>query len=198
MLARLERDTAAHHAAAEADLFTVLDEPTFARYRCFLAAVYQFEYAVEARLVCVDALPIRFVTSLLKSGALCTDLLALGIDAAVHDVFARRFDAPRFADAHDALGWLYVVQRNTLQHASLFRALAPRLRSPLQSAAHYLTFHARNVHERWHELGAVLDRAAATPEHANRIAGAADAAFIAQHRWYGVQRVVAPVTTQLA
>jgi len=184
MLARLERDTAAHHAAAEADLFAVLDDPTFAGYRRFLAAVYQFEYAVEARLVCVEALPIRFVMSLLKSGALCADLHALGIDAAAHDVFARPLELPRFADGHEALGWLYVVQRNTLHHASLYRALAPRLRSPMQSAARYLTFLARNVHERWHELGGLLDRAAATPQLALRMCEAADAAFTAQHRCY--------------
>ena len=189
MLARLERDTAAHHAAAEADLFQILDEPTFARYRRFLAVVYQFEYAVEARIVCVEALPIRFVMSLLKSGVLYNDLLALGIDASA---FGRKLEPPRFRDALDALGWLYVVQRNTLHHGALYRALAPHLRSPLQTAAHYLTFHTGDVHRRWRELGALLGRAASTPERAAQLVAAADAAFERQHRWYREAR------TQLA
>lgn len=194
MLPRLERATAEHHAAAEADLFRVLDEPTSTSYRRFLATAYQFQYAVESRLVLVPELALRFVTTRLLSGALGSDLLALGADATVTDVFSRRLDVPRrFEGPYDALGWIYVLQRNTLHHGALFRALAPRLRGALHIASRYLTAHANDVHQRWHQLGAVLDEVATAPERADQIVDAAHEAFGYQHLWYSEVLAPAPM-----
>jgi heme oxygenase len=192
MLVRLERDTRAHHAPAEADLYRALDEPTAAGYRRFLATVYRFEYAVEAQLVGVEDLPLDFVAAQLRTGELCHDLLAIGSDVRVHETFARECEPPRLASAADAFGWMYVLQRNTLHHGALFRALAPHLRSVLQRASRYLTAYANDVHQRWHALGVHLDRAATTPERAHRILAAAHDAFAAQHRWYNPEPARCP------
>ena len=182
MLARLERETREHHAKAEADLYRVLDEPTLDGYRRWLATIYHFEYAVEAALVHVPDLPLRFVATRLRSGALGDDLLALGTSAATMPVLGRPAAPPRLASAPEALGWIYVIQRNTLHHAAVFRALAPRLRASLHGASRYLTAFATNVHQRWRELGAHLDHGASTPARGQLIALAAHDAFACQHR----------------
>lgn len=184
MLARLEHDTREHHAAAEDDRFSVLDDATVAGYRRFLATIYHFEYAVESQLVVAEDLPIRFVLANLRTGALGDDLLALGSESSVTNMFARRIDRPRFRDALEGFGWMYVVQRNTLQNGALLRALAPHLRGRMQIASRYLTANANNVHGLWHELGARLDVAAATPERGTQIVDAARRAFERQHAWF--------------
>lgn len=181
MLARLDRETGDLHAAAEADRFSVLDEPTLAGYRRFLATIYRFEYAVEAKLVSIEELPVRWLAENLRSGLLCKDLLALGDDSTVRSVHARGADRPRFRDGLHAFGWVYALQRNTLQHGDLFRALAPRLRGALQLASRYLTAGSNNIYGRWYELGARLDAAASTHERASTIVAAAREAFERQH-----------------
>lgn len=184
MLARLDYETRDLHAAADADRFSVLDDPTLAGYRRFLATIYHFEYAVEAKLVLDPDLPIRYVVENLRSGLLGEDLLALGSDRAVMSIFARPIDRPRFRDGLHASGWMYVLWRNTLHHVALYRALAPRLRGPLQLASRYLTAGANDVYGRWHRLGAHLDAMAVTPERANLVVAAAREAFERQHAWF--------------
>ena len=181
MLARLDRETGDLHAAAEADRFSVLDEPTLAGYRRFLATIYRFEYAVEAKLVSVEELPVRWLAENLRTALLGKDLLALGDDTTMRNILARPLDRPRFRDGLHAFGWVYVLQRNTLHHGDVFRALAPRLRGALQLASRYLTAGSNNIYGRWYELGARLDAAASTPEHAKTIVAAAREAFERQH-----------------
>src|ERR1051325_7440884 len=131
MLARLDDETRDHHAAAEADRFRVLDDPTPSGYRWFLATVFRFEYAVEAKLVYVEELPLRLLGETLRTGMLGDDMLAVGIDERAREILARPLDLPRFRDGLHALGWLYALQRNTLHHGALYRALAPRMRGSL-------------------------------------------------------------------
>ena len=184
MLARLERDTYAHHADAAADRCAVFDDATRDGYRRFLAAIYHFEYAFESQLVSVAELPIRFVATRLRSGLLADDLCALGVNAGAALVLARPLEPPKLTSTPEALGWMYAVQRNTLGHADLVRALAPRLRGLLGPASRYLTAYAPNVYQRWAELGAELDRIASQPAVADRIIAAAHDAFARQHAWY--------------
>jgi heme oxygenase len=184
MLDRLELETRTHHSSAEADLFRVLDNPAPATYRHFLAAVYHFEYAIESRLAEMPELPLRFVASSMKTGRLGDDLLALGVDGSVLELLARPVELAGVWTSCEAFGWLYVVQRNTLQHAALYRALAPRLRVLLRTASRYLTAHVSDVHERWHQLGTHLQFVARCPDDARQIISAAHAAFEQQHRWY--------------
>ena len=183
-LARLERETREHHESAESDIYRVLDDPTPAGYRRFIATTYHFEAAVEARLIHIADLQPRFLVTRLRSDLLSADLRALGIDHAVIKIFASTIDLPRLSEVEDALGWIYVLQRNTLHQAALYRVLAPRLRASLQVASRYLTAYAGNVHERWHELGAHLDRVAITQDRVQRLVTAAHDAFSRQHRWY--------------
>jgi heme oxygenase len=184
ILATLDRETAEHHANANADLFTVLDDPTVSGYQRFLSAVFQFEYAVEDQLARNEALPIQFVAARLKTGRLGDDLLALGLPYTANPLFNRPVHVPRFRDGYDALAWIYVLQHNTLRHMQLYRVLAPRLRTVLQSASRYLTTHASDVYQRWHELGDYLDRVVCTPDKVQQLVEVARDAFRIQHSWY--------------
>jgi heme oxygenase len=183
-LAALETATASLHADAEADVFRVLDDATGPGYRQFLSSVFHFEYPVELQLTRVHSLPLRFVSTRLKTGRLGDDLLALGPPSVIDPLLAQPLAPPTFRDGHDALAWLYVVQRNTLHHTELYRALAPRLRTTLQTASRYLTTHASDVYKCWHELGAYLDRVAGAPEPLAQIIEVARDAFRNQHAWY--------------
>lgn len=184
MLARLERETRDQHARAEADRYRVLDMPTVAGYRRFLAAIYHFEYAFEAALVRVPDLSVHFVHRHLRSGKLCGDLLALGDDAVVVELFGRELVPPSFTTPAEALAWLYAIERNTLHHETLYRALVPRIRSALQTSSRYLAAFFGVVHKRWHELAAELERAAVSPEVESQMIEAAHDAFDAQRGWY--------------
>jgi heme oxygenase len=184
VLERLERETREHHADAEADLFRVLDDATPAMYHRLLATIDRFEYAVESELVRTQQLPFGFVAARIKTGRLAEDLLALGDDPVVAALFAIPLEPVRFRDAYDALAWMYVVERNTLHHLSLYRALVPRLRTTLRIAATYLTSHATDVHARWFELGAYLDEVVDSPDTAAAIVEVASEAFMRQHAWH--------------
>jgi heme oxygenase len=192
-LARLEYETRAHHPAAEADRFRVLDDPTPLAYQRFLASVFQFEYAIECKLVYVAELPLRFVSTCLRTGLLGKDLLALGDYAPVLSIFARPVERARFRNVFEALGWMYVMHRNMLHDGALYRALVPRLRPTLQTASRYLTAHVNDAYSRWHDLGALLDAAATTAERANEIAEAACCAFERQHAWFDEVRTAPTV-----
>jgi len=184
VLPTLERETSALHADAEADLFRILDDPTTAAYGRFLTRVFHFEAEAESQLLRVEGLPCELVAARLKTNRLAADLLALEPACYVRTILARPLELPPLRDPRDALGWLYVLERNTLRHLDLFRALAPRLRATLQIASRYLTTHSRDVYQRWHELGACLDRYAYDEHELTRIVDAATDAFDRQHRWY--------------
>ncbi len=182
VLDRLERDTRMHHATAEADRFGVLGDPKPAMLRRWLAAVYHFEYAVEAQLFAVDGLPTALLATRVDSGRLADDLIALGLDGGARELLAQPLALPPLAKRASALGWLYVVQRNRLCHAAVHRALVPHLAPVLRRASRYLTAHAHDVHARWHELATYLDRHVAAHEEPELVA-AAHEAFARQHLW---------------
>ncbi len=195
MLAVLERETAVHHADAEADLFRILDDPRPSAFARFLAAIYQFEHAVEARVARVEGVSLRFAMERTKTGRLEEDLLALGIGRGSCDAVAGRPQLPRLSTVPETLGWLYVVERNTLHHGALYRALAPRLRDTLRIAGRYLTTYRCNVYERWTDLGAYIDRATTSPDIVQEVIAAADEAFACQRLWF--HDVLAPVATRM-
>ncbi|MGE5184396.1 MAG: hypothetical protein ACM31C_20140 [Acidobacteriota bacterium] len=182
VLDRLERDTRAHHATAEGDRFGVLDEPTPATLRRWLAAIYHFEYAVEAQLFAAGGLSTALLATRVASGRLADDLLALGLDGGIRELLAQPVVVPSLATRASGLGWLYVLERNRLCHAAVHRALVPHLAPVLRRASRYLTAHARDVHARWHELATYLDRAVSTHEEPELFA-AAHEAFARQHLW---------------
>jgi heme oxygenase len=181
MLGRLDEETRSHHAAADDDRLRLLDVCDVARYRDELARIYGFEAPIEAGFMMTPelgaAVDLRDRTRL---RLLKYDLHALGVAETAR---LPRCTVPLLQSAADALGWMYVLDRNALVHGVIRRQLAERhLLGP--SYACYLSAHELQAGSRWRELGAILDRAANHAEIADQMVASAKLAFRKQHQWY--------------
>ncbi len=185
MLARLKRETVASHRAADDDRMSIMvAAATPATYLAFLSRIYGFEAPVESALAMASGLDEWLdVRGRTQIKLLRADLAALGVlDPAK---LPRCTSVAPFRNAAFALlGWLYVVERNTLLHGVIERHLRSRLPRELQLAGSYLASRERSAGARWRELGDAMDRVAKAPRIADHIVAAARAAFRGQHGWY--------------
>lgn len=177
MLDLLATATHPYHALADGDRLAILDTPSIARYRMSLARVYCFEAPFEAALVATDGLPCELLHAHLRTHVLAADLAAAGIDA--REIPPAR--ALRFDSSAEALGWMWVVHRNTLLHGQLRRELA---RTLPQAATTYFAIHEGRAGGVMRRLGEALDVAAHRPSIAEAIVAAAVEAFRVQRLWY--------------
>lgn len=184
VLARLDHETRLRHAQADNDrLCLMTSHATEERYRKFLERVFGFEAPVESALQMTPGLDeIVDLRARVHLKLLKCDLVALG-RASVNGLPRCRAVFP-FRSVEDALGWMYVIERNMLLHGLLRRHLEPRLPAQLAIAGSYLTGNERAVGARMRELAAVLDGFAKTPAIADRIVAAAHAAFRCQRHWF--------------
>jgi heme oxygenase len=191
MLERLKRETSQHHLAADHDRLSIIGTRSdVGRYAAFLSRIYGFEAPVESALAMtkgVDELVDLRARSHIR--LLRADLAALGV---VDPSTLFRASVVGFRDLTDALGWMYVVERNTLLHTVLERHLRSRFPDMLRTAGSYLAAHSG---DRMHELGIAITRAARSISAAERVVVGAQTAFAAQHAWY---EVVAPSRQQVA
>jgi len=184
VLARVDHQTRLRHSIADADrLAPITAGVTADGYRQFLQRVYGFEAAVESSIQLTPGLgEIVDLRSRVQLRLLKSDLTALGITN-----FAR---LPRcrsvtlFRTQHEALGWMYVLDRNVRLHGVLRRHLEKQIPAQLASAGTYLLGNDRAAGSRLRELGDALDSVAKTPEDADRIVVAAHAAFRCQRHWF--------------
>ncbi len=181
VLVRLDDVTRVRHAAADDDrLALLLATVNVEVYRRFLTRVYGFESPVESAVQMTpgldDVLDPRSRTSmkLLKA-----DLLALGV--ADPSALPRSASVFPFRGPAEALGWIYVVERNAMLHGVLRRHLEQRL---CGTATAYLAGNERAVSARVRERGHALDAVAISDEIVDRIFTAAHAAFRAQRLWF--------------
>jgi len=186
LLARLGRETLAHHADADADIdrFLFGAATTAAEYRTYLTRIYGFVVPLEAELATTPGLDLVVdVKPRAKAVHLLQDLLALGMTMHEAAELPQCTSVPPLRGPAAALGWMYVAERPMLASAVIRRHLATRLPSEMQNAAAYLSCYAGNVGTRWRELGEAMDRLAFANGIADRIVGAAHEAFRALHRW---------------
>jgi heme oxygenase len=184
MLARLNRETHRQQITADADRLSLLMTPvTVESYGSFLRRVYGFEAPVEAALVMTpDLAQVVDVRGRVGLRLLRSDMTALGI--VDPRLTPRCSTISAFRGVPEALGWMYVIDRNTLLNGQLQRHLQTQLPAQLEHAGSYLMSFERSATTRWRELGNALDRFAKSPAHAERIANAAKAAFRYQRFWY--------------
>jgi heme oxygenase len=188
MLIRLALETKSHHASADADRLTLLEDdvPTAERYRTFLETVYGFEASYERALIQTPGLEPRLVRECSRLVLLERDLRALGttnLDALPRPVIAA------FRDEAHALGWIYAVERNTLLHGLVRRHLWRALPSTLDRAGSYLGAYP-TPGARYRELGVDLE-AGARRAIPSQIVEGANAAFACQRLWFMRTRAVA-------
>jgi len=181
MLSVLVTETARHHPAADGERLKLMEQPTVGRYAEQLARIYSFERPVEAACALTNGFSRELVSGHSRAHHLAADLELLGRPArGLAPV------PPRFTDAAEALGWLYVIQRNTLFHGLIARQLAIAVPS-LARAAGYLTAFDGVAGDRLRALGVALDRAASRRGAPSTIIAAANDAFRAQRQWYAFE-----------
>ena len=186
MIARLKEESRTHHSDADADRLAPLATPTsVAGYVSYLARILGFEEPVERALAGLPELALLVDRPFCdRASWIVRDLQALGLDA------QRIAALPRCAAATlsvttvaDALGWLYVVERNAPLHGVVRRHLARRMPGQMAAAGRYLSRTELEAAERLRAIGAALDEIARTTSAADRIVSAVDTAFQLQRRW---------------
>lgn len=186
MLARLKAETHRHQITAESDRLQLIrgGAPTVPGYIAFLKRVYGFEAPVESAFAMTPDLDqVIDVRSRGQMRLLRCDLTALGVvDPAATP---RCSTIVPFRSVADALGWMYMIERNTQLNGQLYRHLETHIPMQLRIAGSYLSSFDRGAGpRRWRELGEALDRFAKPPAQAERVVSAAQAAFRCQRFWY--------------
>jgi heme oxygenase len=186
MLSRLNRETRQYHHVADGNRLAMLSAAVDQiRYAGFLTRIYGFEAPLEAAIQMTDGLDQwldprdRTHPRLLRA-----DLQMLGVSDP--NQFPRCPTIFPFRHAAEALGWIYVVERNTLLHGVIERHLRARMPEVLKRAGSYLSGQQRSNGLRLRDLGNAVDRIARDPECADRVVLGAKAAFRVQHSWYEV------------
>lgn len=180
LLTELAKQTQHHHAIADTDRLAIMEQPTVDRYRTYLARIYCFEAPVEAACIASSGLDRALVHTHLKTAKLVADLDALGVYTG--DFFPSR--TIRFHDSAEALGWLWVVHRNTLMHGLIQRYLAGKLPEATRTASSYLTAFEGRAGALMRSLGAAMEISVTRGAHPARMAAAANEAFRTQRHWY--------------
>ncbi len=179
LLTRLTLETTAHHAHVDEALHGPLEFPTVPAYRQYLCTLYGFQAPLEAAVVLTPGMDLDFMQGRLKAGRIASDVLAIGLTAKEFRVLARRHTIPAFRSVPEALGWLYVSERMTLQHETLRHRLANELSIVVELGGSFLAAYHGVAGERWRELGELLDQVAWSADIGDRVVAAANEAF----RW---------------
>jgi heme oxygenase len=184
MLVRLELETRAHTAGADSDRMVLLEDTSPSRYRQFLCRTLGFEEAFEDKLARMHDLDPRIERLRSVTGRLRSDLRAIGVtDPQIEHV--QRCTIPMLKSAPQAMGWIYVLERNSLVHGLIRRHIGTRLKHEYAVASSYLGLHDGKPGTRYRELGVVLDAIArASPYAPGAIVQAAHEAFRMQRLWY--------------
>jgi heme oxygenase len=185
MLARLKEETRVHHSEADVIRLAPLATPTsVVAYASYLGRIHGFEAPVEDALQRMpDFAPVLEPHAWSRTHRIRDDLIALGIDPARTSSLPRCASVASFRSIAEALGWIYVVERNAPLHGIVRRHLARRMPGQVAVASDYLTFTEQQAAKRWRILGIALDEVARSPSASARIIDAAHAAFRTQQRW---------------
>jgi heme oxygenase len=187
MLTRLALATSVEQDQAARDRLAALRPPTHAGYRRYLASIGSFEFEVEAALVRVMALPAGMLHLFIKSGYCTDDTQWLGPDDNVTLELAARPNAvPRLSGLTDALGWLYMLERNRANADDIFESVRIHLPRPYIAASRYLRACIERYQERWGLLGTWLD---ASSGRGDAVVAAARDAFARHRAWYALPSV---------
>ena len=184
MLRRLRVETRAHQCVADADaLALVATRPTREAYRDFLVKLYGFEAPLEQLLAIVPELHEWLdLRAHRKSGLLAADLVELEVAHERVSALPRCEIAP-FTSACEALGWVYVLERNVTTQQLLHRYLA-RAAPHLVFAGSYLSAHDRRGTDPWRRLGDAMEHfPSRTPEAELQLVAATRWAYDSLHLW---------------
>jgi heme oxygenase len=181
MLIRLGLETGAHHTLADEDRLAALEIRTRTDYQAFLSTVFGFEAPVEQALLRTRDLGTDVLRERLKVGRLRRDLEALGMTTNEIDALPVAANVTIKSTEH-ALGWLFVLERQTLLSGLISRHLV-RTMPTVSTAVSYLEAYGDTPGARFRLLGTQLGTYGERYGAASIVAGANDA-FRAQRLWY--------------
>jgi heme oxygenase len=180
VLEKLQSETEVQSGVVEADALGYVDRCSFEHYRDYLVRCYGFEAPLESACALSPSLASHTATTRPRTRYIAQDLLDLGFPP---ERLLELTPCPLqpFRDLSEALGWLYVAERNVMTNSKCHRHL--RERAPeLAARASYLNCYGNATASRWRAFGITLERVAAKAD-LTRITEAAVGAFEFLHRW---------------
>ena len=181
---RLDDETRQLHADLEAENMVLLDATEVPHYQRYLTRAYGFLSPIERSLLDTPGLS-AFVDSrrLKKTELIEHDLQKTGLKPLEVQSIPQCMWIPWFDNPHTALGWAYVIERNTLSFAHLFRHLANVLPGEAAFAASYLKVYTGVTGEMWRSFSDGIDAAGSSQRHLEMIIAGAGSAFKNLRRW---------------
>ncbi|HUS27709.1 MAG TPA: biliverdin-producing heme oxygenase [Kofleriaceae bacterium] len=179
MLVRLGLETTHHHAPADEDRLAALTISSIHEYRSFLVRVLGFEAPVEEAVAKVHQIELRFVRERARVPLLRRDLLALGMSE--RDIGECPRATVTIRTAPEALGWMFVLERQTLLAGLLRRQIQQVLGT--NTPTMYLNAYGGAPGARMRDFGTRLGELAHT-QSPSAIIDAANIAFRSQRQWY--------------
>jgi heme oxygenase len=182
LLQELDAETREHHAEADSGWLALM-APNVTRqpYVEQLSSVYGFESPLEGAFLYTPRLdqviPLR---ERARSGLIAQDLLSLGLSPNQIAQLPQCYEIAPFSHAAEALGWMFVVERATLNHAMVKHHIKAQIPG---AGCSYLSAYRGLAEDRWLDFGYVLERFAYSEELASQIIRSAHEAFHCQRRW---------------
>lgn len=161
------------------------EQTSWLDYRLYLYRMYGFHIAAERALAAAPELSTVIADADLRNNKVALvahDLVALGISRRDLQQLPR-MAVPAMRDLAEAVGWMYVVERATLDAREIGRHLRKRLPLELQTARAYVSCYGDEVETRWRELGDGIEQFAVTPAVTARVAAAANDCLFRLLRW---------------
>jgi heme oxygenase len=180
VLEKLQQETERLCDAAEAHAFEFVATCSLEQYRDYLVRAYGFEAPLESACVLTPCLASHSATARQRTRYIAQDLVALGFPP---ERLLELKPCPMhpFRDLSEALGWLYVAERNGITNSRCHGRLAEHA-PELAARASYLGCYGPATPARWRAFGIRLERAAAGVDP-DRISAAAVESFARMHRW---------------
>lgn len=183
-LDRVDEETQALQGDLVAEGEALLEAVTPDDYRRFLGRAFGFIEPLELSLLDTVGLDEYVPTKRLRKHILLRqDLEALGLRSVEIEALPRCMWIPLFENIHGALGWMFVMERQTLTHPALFRHLATVMPREAAFASSYLKCYAASLGEMWQSFADGIETSIKQPRDLDVIIAGAKAALRQFRRW---------------
>lgn len=156
-LARLTTETAALHPPIDDALFGAIEFLNAAAYRRFLSMLYGFQAPLEAALVRTPGIDLEFIAARAKAGNIAADLMSLGLTRNEFRLLSQRQTIGPFTCVAEALGWMYVTERFTLQLEALRVRFEAEIPIVFALANHFICGYRHVAEARWRDFDRMLE-----------------------------------------
>jgi heme oxygenase len=193
VLEKLQAETRALCGQTEEAALRFVEDGCAERYRDYLVRCYGFEAPVESACAMSPTLASHGATTRPRTRYIAQDLVDLGMPPE-RLLELKPCPLAPFKDISEALGWLYVIERNVVTN-SLCHARLVESAPALAAQARYLNCYGPTTLMHWRAFGVSLERAASHAD-ADLIANAAIDCFGRLYDW--LQIIEEPFEARIA